>query len=121
MSVVTPIRWIARVLSGLIVLFFGFFLVAHLIGDQGQPSRPLVVNDYIILTTLIASLAGLMLAWKWEFMGATITLVSILICAAVNWKVLIFPATLIPITALLYLFSSWLKPVNIIAKSRQGP
>lgn len=121
MSVVTPIRWTARVLSALIVLFFGFFLVAHLIGDQGQPSRPLVLNDYIILTALIASLVGLMLAWKWEFTGATITLVAILICTAVNWKVLIFPATLIPITALLYLLSFWMKPVGVIAKNKQAP
>lgn len=121
MSVVMPIRWTARVLSALIVLFFGFFLVAHLFGDQGQPSRPLVLSDYIILTTLITSLVGLMLAWKWEFVGASITLVAILICATVNWKVFMFPTTLIPITALLYLFAFWMKPVSVIAKNKHAP
>jgi len=121
MSLVTLVRWSARALSGLIVLFYGFFLVAHLFGEQGQPSRALVSSDYIILATLIASLVGLMLAWKWELIGAAVTLIAILICAAVNWKVLMFPGTLIPLTALLYLFSFWLRPVQIIAKSKPRP
>lgn len=108
MSLVMMARWSARVLSGLIVLFFGFFLVAHLFGDQGGPSRPLVWNDYVILVTLVLSLVGLLLAWKWELAGAAITLISIAICAAVNWKVLVFPGALIPLAALLYLLSWWL-------------
>lgn len=107
MSFVTPVRWTARVLSGLIVLFFGFFLIAHLIGDQGGPSRPLVWNDYVILITLVLALVGLLLAWKWEFAGAAVTLIAIAICAAVNWRVLV-PGTLIPITAVLFLISGWL-------------
>lgn len=104
MSFVIPVRWSARVLSALIVLFFGFFLVAHIIGDQGRPSRPLTLNDYVILVTLVASLVGLLLAWKWELTGAALTLIAIAVCAAVNWKVLIFPGALIPTTAVLYLF-----------------
>ena len=106
MSGVIMIRWSARVLSGLIVLFFGFFLVAHLIGDEGAPSRPLTSNDYVILVTLVLSLAGLLLAWKREFTGAVITLIAILVCAALNWKILVSPGALIPLTALLYLFAS---------------
>jgi hypothetical protein len=42
------VRWSARLLSALIVLFWGFFMVAHLVGDAGQASRPLTSNDYII-------------------------------------------------------------------------
>lgn len=108
MSFVTPVRWTARVVSGLIVLFFGFFLIAHLIGDQGRPTRPLVWNDYVMLTTLVAALVGLLLAWKWELAGAAVTLIAIAVCAAVNWRVLVFPGTLIPITAVLYLISWWM-------------
>src|SRR5687767_1433613 len=121
MSLVTLVRWSARALSGLIVLFYGFFLVAHLVGEQRRPPRPFVLNDYIMLATLVASLVGLMLAWKWQLIGAAVTLIAILICAAVNWKVLMFPGTLIPLTALLYLFSFWLRPVQIIAKSKPRP
>jgi hypothetical protein len=103
------ISWTARILSSLIVLFYGFFLVAHLIGDDGGPSRPLVWKDYVILATLVVSLVGLVLAWKWEFAGAAITLIAIGICAVVNWKVLVFPGALIPFSAVLYLLSWWLR------------
>ncbi|HXQ68890.1 MAG TPA: hypothetical protein VN844_00255 [Pyrinomonadaceae bacterium] len=109
MSPTTLTRWTAHVLTCLIVLFFGFFLVAHLIGDEGRPSRPLHWSDYVILTTLVASLVGLLLAWKWERTGAAIALIAIMICAAVNWRVLIFPGTLIPLAALLYSLSWWLR------------
>lgn len=105
MSSVSLVRWGARILSGLIVLFFGFFLVAHLIGEQGQASRPLVWVDYVILATLVVSLVGLLLAWKWEFAGAAIALIAILACAVLNWRILVSPGALIPITAILYLLS----------------
>ena len=107
MSVATIIKWTARILTCLLVLFFGFFLVAHLTGDAGRPTRPLNWSDYVILATLVVSLVGLLLAWKWARLGATITLLAIATCAAVNWQVLIFPGTLIPLTALLYPLSWW--------------
>jgi hypothetical protein len=118
MSVVTIARWAARVLTCVIVLFFGFFLVAHFFGEQGRPTRPLHWQDYVILITLVVSLAGLLMAWKWERMGAAIALVAIVICAVVNWKVLIFPGTLIPFTALLYSFSA--KPIGNIKTKNHG-
>jgi hypothetical protein len=100
-------RWAARVLSAAILLFWGYFLVAELSGDAGRGDRPLVISDYVILATLIVSLVGLAVAWKWELAGATITLGALAICAAVNWRVLVFPGTLLPIAALLFLFSWW--------------
>ena len=109
MSIVTVTKWTARILTCLLVLFYGFFLIAHLVGDQGRPTRPLVWQDYVILTSLVISLVGLLLAWKWERIGAAITLLAIVICALVNWQVLIFPGTLIPLTALLYSLSWWLR------------
>ena len=108
MSSVVLVRWSARILSGLIVLFFGFFLVAHLVGDQGRPSRPLVSSDYVILGTLVVSLVGLLLAWKWELAGAAVALIAILVCAVVNWRVLVFPGALIPLASVLYIVAWWL-------------
>ena len=104
MSVVL-VRWGARILSGVIVLFFGFFLVAHLLGDQGQATRPLAWGDYVILATLVVSLVGLLVAWKWEFAGAAIALIAILACAVVNWRIMVSPGALIPLTSVLYLLS----------------
>lgn len=112
MSTITVVRWSARILSALIVLFFGFFLLAHLVGDQGGASRPLDWSDYVILATLVVSLAGLLLAWKWEFAGAAIALVAILVCAVVNW-VLVFPGALLPISSVLYLIAWWIDYSNL--------
>jgi hypothetical protein len=102
------VRWIARVLSAVILGFWGFFIVGHLVGDQGEATRPLNTNDYIGLAAMAASLAGLALAWKWEFAGGAITLVAVLIGAAVNWRVLLFPGTLIPLAAVLFLACWWM-------------
>jgi hypothetical protein len=46
-------------------------------------------------------------AWKWELAGAALTLGAILVCALVNWRVVVFPGTLIPVTAGLYLACWW--------------
>ncbi len=107
-SLPTILRWGARVLGGVIVLFWGFFLLAHLFGDAGSPSRPLVWTDYLSLGAIIVAVIGLAVAWKWELLGAVISLIAFGVVAAVNWRVAIFPGTLIPITALLFLASWWL-------------
>lgn len=109
MTSMTVVRWSARVTSGLVVLFFGFFLVAHVFGDQGSASRALTWSDYVILATLVVSLAGLLFAWKWEFAGGVIALIAITVCAVVNWRVLVFPGALIPISAVLYLITWWIR------------
>jgi hypothetical protein len=66
----TTLRWSARILSALILLFWSFFIVASLAGDEGRSSRPLMTSDYISLTAMVISLAGLGVAWKWERIGA---------------------------------------------------
>lgn len=103
----TALRWGARALSVLILLFWGFFLIAHLAGGGGRASRPLARGDYLMLSALTASLAGLALAWKWERAGAAVALAAVGVCAAANWRVLIFPGALIPFAAALHLLSGW--------------
>jgi hypothetical protein len=103
----SAVRWLARTLSALILLFWGWFILAHLVGDAGDPSRPLVVYDYVLLSALAASLGGLALAWKWEFLGGALTLAAVAIGAFINWRVLLFPGTLIPIAAALFIASWW--------------
>ena len=102
------LRWSARLLSGMIVLFWGFFLLANLFGNAERSSRPLIWADYVMLTGIIIAIAGLALAWKWELPGALLALFAFGIVAAINWRVVIFPGTLIPITALLFLASWWI-------------
>ena len=102
------LRWSARVLSGMIVLFWGFFLLAHLFGDAGSSSRPLIWADYLMLVAIVVAVIGLAVAWKWELFGAILTLIAFGIVAVINWRIVIFPGTLIPMTALLFLASWWI-------------
>jgi hypothetical protein len=71
------VRWVARILSVPILLFWGWFLVAHLFGDPGRLSRPLVWDDYAVVTAVVASLAGLAVAGKWELAGAALALAAV--------------------------------------------
>lgn len=101
-------RWIARVFSVLIFLFWGFFIVMHLVGEEGRPSRPLVLQDFLLMGGLGLSLLGLAIAWKRERAGSLLTLVCVAIGAVVNWRILAFPNALIPFTAILFLVASCL-------------
>ncbi|HUG17750.1 MAG TPA: hypothetical protein VMM56_02160 [Planctomycetaceae bacterium] len=100
-------RWSARVLSGLILCVWGFFIVGHLVGHEGEPSRPLVVQDYLLLTAMGAWLAGLAVAWKWEIVGGVLSLSALLLGAIVNWRLLTFPFLLIAVAAGLFIISGW--------------
>jgi hypothetical protein len=102
------VRWGARILSVPILLFYGWFLIAHLFGDEGRPSRPLVWADYAILAAVVVSLVGLAVAWKWEMLGGALTLTAVSACAFLNWGVLLFPGTLIPVAAVMFLACAWM-------------
>lgn len=101
-------RWTARVLSAALLLFWGFFLIAHMLGDAGDPSRSLTWIDYVIVGAMLVSLVGLAAAWKWEAAGAITALLGAAVGAAINWKTLISPGVLIPINAILFITSWWL-------------
>jgi hypothetical protein len=104
---VTAVRWTARTLSALIILFWGFFITAGFIGSiRGEhPSPPLSMHDSIGLTLMLVWLLGLAVAWKWELAGATMTLAAILIQAFfINWRVVEGLGILPPITAILFVF-----------------
>lgn len=100
-------RWTARVLSALILIFWGIFIVAHLLGDEAGGARPLNARDYVGLITMGTWLVGLAVAWEWEFLGGLITLVAYGVAIAANPAVLVF--VFVPITAVLFLVSWWIR------------
>lgn len=104
----TVVRWGARLLSAAILLFWGWFLVAHLLGDAARPSRPLHLTDSAILTAMVVSLVGLAVAWKWELLGGALTLAAVAAGAFLNWGVLSFPGTLIPVAAAMFVACGWM-------------
>ncbi|MGA2243158.1 MAG: hypothetical protein ABSH11_14130 [Verrucomicrobiota bacterium] len=108
---VKAIRWIARIFSVLIILFWGIFIVGSFVSSirGGHSSGPLSMHDRMGLTLMFAWLLGLALAWKWELAGAALTLAAILIEAFfINWKVVAGLGMLPPITALLFLLCWWM-------------
>jgi hypothetical protein len=102
------VRWGARILSVPILLFWGWFLIAHLFGDAAPPSRPLVWADAVVLTAMVVSLVGLVVAWKWELMGGSLTLLALSVGALFTWQILAGPYTLIVVAAMLFLACGWM-------------
>jgi hypothetical protein len=91
------------------LIFCGYFLIAHLIGEEGRATRPLLTSDYLGLVAMLASHVGLALAWKWELVGAALSLIAIATGAVINWRVLASPYVLVPIDAALFLSLWWIR------------
>src|ERR1035437_5432967 len=108
---VKTVRWIARILSVLIILFWVFFIVGSFVSSiHGEhSSAPLSMHDRLGFALMLAWLMGLALAWKWELAGAALTLVAILIQAFfINGRVVEGLGMLPPITAILFLLCWWI-------------
>ncbi|MGO8929182.1 MAG: hypothetical protein ACLQU3_20135 [Limisphaerales bacterium] len=107
---VKTVRWFARILSLLIILFWGIFIVGSFLDSirGGHPSGPLSMHDRIGFTLMLAWLLGLALAWRWELAGAALTLAAVLIHAFfINPRVVEGLGMLPPITALLFVLCWW--------------
>lgn len=102
---VTTLRWTARSLSVLILLVWGFFILAHLLGEAGRPSRPLAAGDAVLITTMLLGLAGLALAWRHELAGAVVTFASAAVAACLNPRAVTGLAVLPLVAALLFLIA----------------
>ncbi len=72
------IRWIARISGTLMLMFFLFFLLAHIFGDQDHKgggfsdTRELITFIFFPLSYI----AGLSVALKWEGTGSLISLIG---------------------------------------------
>jgi hypothetical protein len=106
---IAALTYLPRVLSGLVLLTMGGFMLAYFIGGEETSSRALTLADHAGLAALLTSLVGLAAAWKWERLGATIALAAVAVGAALNWGVVMFPLVVIPIVAVLFLLCAWLK------------
>ena len=95
-------RWIARILSIALLLFWGYFIAAHLAGGNKPAPRPLSPRDLAILAALLASLAGLAVAWKRERAGGLMTLAAVLLGP---WRAVVVMAVVLGVQALTSLSS----------------
>jgi hypothetical protein len=69
-SVTRPVRWLARGLSllaaGMVVLFF--------VGEGGFNPLRLTGSEAVPMALFFTSWLGLLVAWRWELLGAAMTL-----------------------------------------------
>jgi hypothetical protein len=102
------VRWVARGLSLLVMLLWGFFIIAHLFGSEEAGNQPLSPNDYIQLVLMGTWLLGLLLAWKWELAGGIIILSAYVVFGFINVAAFTMPFPFLAIIGMLFLLSWWI-------------
>ena len=97
------LRWIARISGGAIVIFVGYFVIAHIFGDDesGEGFRS-AAEVLMFVCFPISTLTGLTLAYWKEGIGGLITIVGLVGLLVLNpgtAGMVMFPA----VPAVLYL------------------
>jgi hypothetical protein len=103
------LRWIARLLAALLV---GLVLVVF-IGEGGFNPLKLRAVEAVQMTLFLTSCIGLVIAWRWPFVGGAISAGGILLFLAVEFTVTgSFPKGLvfhlILLSGLLFLLSGFI-------------
>ena len=114
------LRWIARIWSIVIIVFTLIMLIGYAVNwVQTGTADPHAMEDYpaienLIPLTLILSVLGLGLAWRWEGLGGAINIGFFLACLAVHF-LLISPrpypypiAIALPTPGILFLVCWWM-------------
>jgi phosphotransferase system glucose/maltose/N-acetylglucosamine-specific IIC component len=95
----------ARILGSAIVLFVGFFLVAHLFGGEDQ-ANGFADNAEIVMFIMfpVLTLVGLIIAYKWPGIGGGIATLSMAVLFFMRPDLPdSFMFIIIPLPGLLYL------------------
>jgi len=77
--IVTIIRWTARITAALIAITFAAFVF----GEPSGPLRVIHFRAWIAMVLLFGAVLSMLLAWKWEFPAALISLFSLAAFAVV--------------------------------------
>jgi hypothetical protein len=73
------VRWAARVTAVLVAAVF----LAFVVGEPAGSLRVLHPREWVGMVLLFGAVAGMLLAWKWEFPAALISLFALGAFAAV--------------------------------------
>jgi hypothetical protein len=100
------IMWIARILGLLLILLTLFFAIGEGITEHHPNAAHTPIINYIVGALM---LGGLGLAWKWEFIGALISLVGFVGVIIVNPNSLTIPMMfLFAVPPILFLLHWWM-------------
>jgi hypothetical protein len=97
------------------------FFVGDALAPPSSASVPLSTADIVQLVLAATELISLGLAWRWEVVGGSITLVAFLIHGIINPRTVFFPLLMIPITAILFLFCWGLARSLKTSESKEAP
>jgi hypothetical protein len=107
MLLATIIRWIARVIG---IVLVGLTLILAI--GEGVPNlftQPFLIQLGFLALALV--LSGILLAWRWEFLGGILSFVGwvlFILAERVHWQHSLF-FILLAVPSLLFLASSFLR------------
>lgn len=111
------IRWIARIWGLLLLAFISFFLLAHVFGDE-EPSTAFQNQREVIsfLCFPVSTIAGLILAWKWERAGGWIIVAGMAALLVIRTDLVSQPIFVLGMVmpGILFIISAYLR------KNKQG-
>ena len=106
------LKWIARIWS-LIPIFFA---LGHIFEDETTITEEVYFSDYMLLTLLGIYIIGLVISWRWEYIGGLISSITMAVFLVLFWIFVesIFSATLVFLLgafppALFFLYYGWEK------------
>lgn len=106
-SLVKLVRWVAHVLSVLVLFFFAVMIVGEAMQGQTPNLKP---QEIVIFVALAVQLIGLLIAFRKETPGGLAVLVGFLLHAVVMPKSALNPFfAVLPFTGLLRLSCAWLE------------
>ena len=112
------IRRIARILGLFLILLTLVFVIVYSMEERSPTAEP---TQIIMILAGIMILGGLGLAWKWELIGAMISLVGFIGVGVLNPDAMTKPMMyLFPITAILFLICWRLSKLHLTKEENIG-
>ncbi|WP_455170072.1 DUF7670 domain-containing protein [Aegicerativicinus sediminis] len=82
------IIWAARIWGGLVIAFVGSIIIGHLFSPVNEFGTLSDLNELVVFICFpIATLLGLLLAYKWEFVGGAISTIAMIILAFISFDI----------------------------------
>lgn len=67
------LRWIARIWAALMAGSVLFIFIAHIVGDGIGSLSGFTARDALMMPSMLITIIGLVVAWKWERVGGWMT------------------------------------------------
>ncbi|MCD4684097.1 MAG: hypothetical protein K8R86_12505 [Bacteroidales bacterium] len=107
---IRDLRKIARILGLILIVLTLTFVIVELMSEPKSTSEP---TPIAMILSGVFILGGLGLAWKWELIGALITLAGFIGVGILNPDAMAKPMMyLFPLTAILFLICWWLSKLQ---------